>query len=121
MLWYHYKRNDISTFSLFSMGNFNKGNKKHFFRVAIFPVLQKHLWKFGRIRNSNGLAIRGSQQQFLVLPNFHSCFYRPFHKWRLLHANEARMLFSQSMLVSNYKIDMISFLAFFLLSIRVSF
>ena len=44
-----------------------------------------------------------------------------FHKWRLLHGNEARMLFSQSMLVSNYKIDMISFLTFFLLSIRVSF
>ena len=44
-----------------------------------------------------------------------------FHKWRLLHGNEARMLFSQSILVSNYQTDMISFLAFFLLSIRVSF
>ena len=31
------------------------------------------------------------------------------------------MLFSQSILVSNYQTDMISFLAFFLLSIRVSF
>ena len=44
-----------------------------------------------------------------------------FHKWRLLHGNEARILFSQSILVSNYQTDMISFLAFFLLSIRVSF
>ena len=47
--------------------------------------------------------------------------YRPFHKWRLLYGNEARMLFSQWILVSNYQTDMISFLAFFLLSIRVSF
>ena len=38
-----------------------------------------------------------------------------FHKWRLLHGNEARMLFSQWILVSNYQTDMISFLAFFLL------
>ena len=44
-----------------------------------------------------------------------------FHKWRLLHGNEARMLFSQSILVSNYQTDMISFLAFLLLSIRVRF
>ena len=44
-----------------------------------------------------------------------------FHKWRLWHGNEARMLFSQSILVSNYQTDMISFLAFLLLSIRVSF
>ena len=44
-----------------------------------------------------------------------------FHKWRLWHGNEARMLFSRSILVSNYQTDMISFLAFFLLSIRVSF
>ena len=44
-----------------------------------------------------------------------------FHKWRVLHENEACMLFSQSILVSNYQTDMISFLAFFLLSIRVSF
>ena len=26
-----------------------------------------------------------------------------FHKWRVLHENEARMLFSQSILVSNYQ------------------
>ena len=44
-----------------------------------------------------------------------------FHNCRLLHGNEARMLFSQSILVSNYQSDMISFFAFFLLSIRVSF
>ena len=44
-----------------------------------------------------------------------------FHKWRLLHENEARMLLSQSILLSNYQIDMISFFAFSLLSIRVSF
>ena len=44
-----------------------------------------------------------------------------FHKWRLLHGNEARMLFSQSILVSNCQTDMISFWAFFLVSIRVSF
>ena len=30
-----------------------------------------------------------------------------FHKWRLLHGNEASMLFSQSILVSNYQTDMI--------------
>ena len=28
-----------------------------------------------------------------------------FHKWRLLHGNEARILFSQSILVSNYQTD----------------
>ena len=28
-----------------------------------------------------------------------------FHKWRLLHENEARMLFGQSILVSNYQTD----------------
>ena len=44
-----------------------------------------------------------------------------FHKWRLLHENEARMLFSQSILVSNYQTDLISFLAFYLLSIRLVF
>ena len=44
-----------------------------------------------------------------------------FHKWRLWHGDEARMLFSQSILVSNYQTDMISFLAFSLLRIRVSF
>ena len=43
-----------------------------------------------------------------------------FHKWRFLHGNEARMVFSQSILVSNYQTD-ISFLAFSLLIIRVSF
>ena len=42
-----------------------------------------------------------------------------FHKWRLLHGNEARILFSQSILVSNYQTDMISFLAYSLSSIRV--
>ena len=42
-----------------------------------------------------------------------------FHKWRLLHGNEARILFSQSILVSNYQTDKISFLAYSLLSIRV--
>ena len=44
-----------------------------------------------------------------------------FHKWRLWHGNEARMLFSQSILVSNYQTDLISFLAFYLLSIRLVF
>ena len=29
-----------------------------------------------------------------------------FHKWRLWHGNEARMLFSRSILVSNYQTDM---------------
>ena len=29
-----------------------------------------------------------------------------FHKWRLWHRNEARMLFSRSILVSNYQTDM---------------
>ena len=29
-----------------------------------------------------------------------------FHKWRLWHGNEARILFSQSLLVSNYQTDM---------------
>ena len=47
--------------------------------------------------------------------------YRPFHEWRLLHGNEARLLFNQSILFSNYQTDMITFLAFFLLCIRVSF
>ena len=42
-----------------------------------------------------------------------------FHKWRLLNGNEARILFSQSILVSNYQTDKISFLAYSLLSIRV--
>ena len=44
-----------------------------------------------------------------------------FHKWRLWHGNDARMFFSRSILVSNYQTDMISFLAFSRLSIRVSF
>ena len=30
-----------------------------------------------------------------------------FHKWRLWHGNEARILFSQSILVSNYQTDML--------------
>ena len=29
-----------------------------------------------------------------------------FHKWKLCHGNEARMLFSRSILVSNYQTDM---------------
>ena len=29
--------------------------------------------------------------------------YRPFLKWRLLHGNEARMLFSRLILVSNHQ------------------
>ena len=44
-----------------------------------------------------------------------------FHKWLLLHGNEACMLFSQSILVSNYQTDMKSFWAFSLLIIRISF
>ena len=30
-----------------------------------------------------------------------------FHKWRFWHGNEARMLFSRSILVSNYQTDMV--------------
>ena len=56
-------------------------------------------------------AVLRTQQELIEL----------FHKWRLLHGNEARMLFSQWIFVSNYQTDMISFWAFFLLSIRVSF
>ena len=48
-----------------------------------------------------------------------------FHKWRLLHGNEARILFIRSILVSNCQTAMISFFAFFLLSLglvlKVSF
>ena len=47
-----------------------------------------------------------------------ACAIDLFHKCRLLHGNEARMLFFQSILVSNYQTNMISF---FFLSIRVSF
>ena len=34
------------------------------------------------------------------------------HKWRLRHGNEARMLFSRSILVSNYQTDMFLCLIF---------
>ena len=44
-----------------------------------------------------------------------------FHKWRLLHGNEARMLFSQSILVSNYQTDMISYHIISSLVFKVSF
>ena len=47
-----------------------------------------------------------------------------FHRCRLLHGNEFRMLFSQSILDSNYQTDMISFFALtlvFKVSLRVKF
>ena len=46
-----------------------------------------------------------------------------FHKWRLWHGNEIHMLFSQSILVSNYQTDMISFFLLSMLGLvfKVSF
>ena len=54
---------------------FYKGNRKQFFRCS--QTLYKHSWKFVRTRNCVGkLALYGLvfPLQFLVIPNFNSCF-----------------------------------------------
>ena len=48
-----------------------------------------------------------SDNIFFVLETLHLAFRLDvFHKWRIFHGNEARMLFSRSILVYNYQTDM---------------
>ena len=65
-LWSLHERNDISKFYLFSMGYFIKEIKCQ----ILFS--QNCSWK-------NEPFALVFQLRFLVLPNFHSCFFLPFH------------------------------------------
>ena len=65
----------------FFVAVFSKRNRKHVLCVSI--ELWKHSWKFGRTRKSCGNTRLSARvpTAFLVLPNFHSCFYLTIRLW----------------------------------------
>ena len=65
-----------TTFPCFTYGFFYKKNRKHFF-FHVSAAIKKHLWKFRKTRNFSKISPFGLvfPLEFLVLQNFHSCFY----------------------------------------------